>query len=138
MTSWRSSAAYRIAFVYSAVFALGVLLLGIAIFGSIHVAFTRQLDATIVDEATTLVSEYRSDGSGELADAITQREAIRSRAGVLYAVFSADGRSACTTLPLLIHAKGQTRHADTRLILVRASDCSLPPTASQSKRSTGR
>jgi signal transduction histidine kinase len=98
MTSWRSSAAYRIAFVYSAVFALGVLLLGIAIFGSIHVAFTRQLDATIVDEATTLVSEYRSDGSGELADAITQREAIRSRAGVLYAVFSADGRRTDGTL----------------------------------------
>lgn len=108
MTSWQSSAAYRIAFAYSAAFALGVLLLGIAIFGSIHIAFTRQQDAAIIDESTTLVAEYRTDGSSELADAIRQREAIRSKTGLLYAVFSADGRRIDGTLeaampPLGLH-----------------------------------
>ena len=106
MAKWQSSAAYRIAFVYSAAFALGVLMLGIAIFGSIHVAFTRQLDATIIDEATTLVSEYRTDGSSELSDAIKQREAIRSKAGLFYAVFSADGHRIDGALNTSIPALG--------------------------------
>jgi signal transduction histidine kinase len=86
------SAAYRIAFVYSAAFAFAVLLSGIVLFLAIHVAFTRELDATVKDEASVLTAEYRSDGEGELADAIAQREASSSRDRLLYAVFGADGR----------------------------------------------
>jgi signal transduction histidine kinase len=86
------SAAYRIAFVYSAAFAIAIAILGAIIFWAMHVAFTRQLDTMIKDEAAALVSEYHADGASELAEAIAKREAISSRDRLLYAVFGADGR----------------------------------------------
>ena len=92
MTDWRRSAAYRIALAYAAAFALAMALLGIVVFWAMHVAFTRQLDATVADEAQTLVAEYRSDGGSELADAIAQREFSHSPGRLLYAVFSPNGR----------------------------------------------
>lgn len=92
MTDWRRSAAYRIALAYAAAFALAMALLGIVVFWAMHVAFTRQLDATVADEAQTLVAEYRSDGGSELADAIAQRELSHSPGRLLYAVFAPDGR----------------------------------------------
>jgi signal transduction histidine kinase len=99
MTSWKASAADRIAFVYSGAFALGVAILGVAVFWAMHVAFTRQLDAVIADEAATLAAEARGDdGMGELADTIAQREAGASRTGLLYAVFDREGRRIHGTL----------------------------------------
>ena len=92
MTDWRKSAAYRIALAYAAAFALAMALLGVVVFWAMHVAFTRQLDATVADEAQTLVAEYRSDGGSELADAIAQRELYRSPGRLLYAVFAPNGR----------------------------------------------
>ncbi|MEA3035315.1 MAG: hypothetical protein QOH04_1077 [Sphingomonadales bacterium] len=86
------SAAYRIAFIYSAAFALAILLLGLILFWTMHLDFTRQLDATLEEEASTLKVEYRNDGRGELADAIAQREASTLRERLLYAVYSRDGR----------------------------------------------
>ncbi|MEA3033331.1 MAG: hypothetical protein QOH86_1347 [Sphingomonadales bacterium] len=86
------SAAYRIAFIYSAAFALAILVLGLILFWTMHLDFTRQLDATLEEEASTLTVEYRNDGRGELADAITQREASTLRERLLYAVYSRDGR----------------------------------------------
>lgn len=101
----RSSAAYRIAFVYSLAFAAGTALLGVVIYWAMHVALTRQLDAMVADEAQTMATEYRSDGPGELPDAIAQREASRSPTRLRYAVFSPDGTrrlgSLDTTRPLL-------------------------------------
>ncbi len=92
MTERGRSAAYRIAFVYSAAFALAMAALGVAVFWAMHVAFTRQLDAVLAEEATTLAAEYRSDGPGELGDAIAQREASRAPDRLLYALFAPDGR----------------------------------------------
>ncbi|GAO40940.1 putative two-component histidine kinase [Sphingomonas changbaiensis NBRC 104936] len=86
------SAAYRIAFVYSAAFALAIAILGAIIFWAMHVAFTRQLDTMIRDEAAALVSEYRADGASELAEAIGKREAIPSHDRLFYALFDAQGR----------------------------------------------
>ncbi|MCA1654279.1 MAG: HAMP domain-containing protein, partial [Sphingomonadales bacterium] len=92
MTDWRSSAAYRIAMSYAAAFALGTAVLGLIVYWAMHIAFTHQLDAMVFDEAQTLVSQYRSDGGAEFADAIAQREASRSPERLLYAVFTPDGR----------------------------------------------
>ena len=90
---WRSSAAYRIAFAYAAAFAAGTAVLGLIIYWSMHIAFTRQLDAMISDEAQSLVSEYKGDGGDrELADAIIQRETSRAPQRLMYAVFMPDGR----------------------------------------------
>lgn len=87
-----NSAAYRIAFVYSAAIALGIALLGVIVFWAMHVAFTRQLDVMIQDEADTMMLEYRSGGSKELAIAIDERERLNTAAQLYYAVFAPDGR----------------------------------------------
>jgi signal transduction histidine kinase len=95
---FRNSAAYRIAFVYSAAIAIGIALLGMVIFWAMHIAFTRQLDAIITDEAQTLRFEYRANEPAELADAIAQRERVGRGAGLHYAVFEPDGRRAMGSL----------------------------------------
>jgi len=92
VTRVRNSAAYRIAFAYSAAIAIGIALLGTIIYWAMHIAFTRQLDAMITDEAQALVIEYRGGGEAELRDAIAQRERLRQRGAQLYyAVFEPNG-----------------------------------------------
>ena len=92
MRSWRSSAAYRIAFANFGIFSIGLAVLGLVVFWAMHVAFTSQLDATISDEAQTLIDEYRAGGDRELKEAIAEREMSHSPTRMLYAVFAPDGR----------------------------------------------
>src|SRR6476469_5842286 len=92
MTKRRSSAAYRIAFTSLGAMLLGLALLGVFVFFAMHLAFTRQLDATITGESHTLVDEYRADGGRELGEAIAEREASTSQQRLMYAVFAPDGR----------------------------------------------
>src|SRR5690348_3975125 len=92
MAKWRTSAAYRIAFSNLAALLLGLVALGTVVFLAMHIAFTRQLDAMITDETRTLVDQYRSDGPGELGEAIAVREKSRSPQRLMYAVFAPDGR----------------------------------------------
>lgn len=108
MARRRSSAAYRIAFANFGVSAVGLALLGLVVFAIMHVAFTRQLDAMISDEARTLVDERGSGGPRELAEAIAEREKSRSPTRMLYALFALDGRRIAGTLrtsrpPLGVH-----------------------------------
>jgi signal transduction histidine kinase len=98
MPSWRSSAAYRIAFINFGAYALGLALLGAVVFAVMHGAFARQLDAMVSDEAQVLADQYASDGNRELAEAIAQREASTSATRMLYAVFTPDGRRIFGTL----------------------------------------
>jgi signal transduction histidine kinase len=98
MRSWRKSAAYRIAFANFITFAVGLALLGLVVFGAMHVAFVGRLDAMVSDEAQTLIDEYRSGGMGELREAIAVREASHSPTRMLYAVFAPDGRRIAGTL----------------------------------------
>ncbi len=92
MAERRASAAYRIAFAYTAVLALGIALLGGLVYWSMHLALTNQLDAAVEDEVRTIITEYRDDGGNQLATAIAQREASRSPTRLRYAVFGHDGR----------------------------------------------
>lgn len=91
MTSWRRSTAYRIAFANFVMFALGLAILGAVVFAAIHIAFVRQLDSMVSDEAHTLVDQYRSGGFQELEEAVAVRESSRSPTRMLYAVFAPDG-----------------------------------------------
>lgn len=91
MADWRSSAAYLIAFAYAAAFALGIALLGVAIFYAIHVSFVREIDATLAEEVSSLEEEYRTGGNAELAEAIAKREAVDTRDLSAYGVFSTSG-----------------------------------------------
>jgi signal transduction histidine kinase len=92
MRSWRSSAAYRIAFVNFGAYAIGLALLGSIIFALTHISLTRQLDSMLLDEAATLTSEYHSGANRELGEAIAERESSASATRMLYAVFAPDGR----------------------------------------------
>jgi len=92
MRKWRASAAYRIAFANLGAFLIGLVLLGSLVFFAMHIAFTRQLDATISDETRTLVDEYHADGPREMGEAIAERERSRSPQRLMYAVFGPDGR----------------------------------------------
>ena len=98
MARRRSSAAYRIAFVNFGVFVVVLALLGLVVFAIMHIAFTRQLDGMISDEAQTLIDEHRSGGFGELTDAIAERDKSRSPTRMLYALFASDGRRIAGTL----------------------------------------
>src|SRR5215831_2776547 len=105
MGKWRSSAAYRIAFINFAAYSVGLALLGIIVFAAMHIAFGRQLDATVAGEAHSLQDEYLRGGDVELAREIAEREAPSSSTNMLYAVFAPDGRrlygSLLTTRPRL-------------------------------------
>ena len=81
MNKFRNSAAYRIAFAYSAAIAAGMALLGVIIYVAMHIAFTRQLDAMIEDETQSLVLEYQAANPSELSNAIIQRERLGTEAG---------------------------------------------------------
>ena len=92
MDKWRSSAAYRIAFINFAAYSVGLALLGVIVFAAMHIAFSRQLDATVSAEAHSLQDEYSRGGDAELAKEIAEREAPSSSTTMLYAVFAPDGR----------------------------------------------
>ena len=92
MGKWWSSAAYRIAFINFAAYSVGLALLGVIVFAAMHIAFSRQLDATVTDEAHTLQNEYLRGGDAELAKEIAEREAPSSSTTMLYAVFAPNGR----------------------------------------------
>lgn len=92
MADWRRSAAYRIAFLNFGACVAALALLGLVVFAAMHVAFTRQLDSTVADEAQTLVEEYHRGGGLELSEAIAERETSSSASRMLYAVFARDGR----------------------------------------------
>ncbi|MFL6736295.1 MAG: hypothetical protein ACJ8F4_04470, partial [Sphingomonas sp.] len=65
MRRWRSSAAYRIAFINFGAYSVGLALLGVIVFAVMHIAFSRQLDSMVLDESETLRSEYVSGGDSE-------------------------------------------------------------------------
>lgn len=92
MTRLLASAAYRVAFTYSAAFALAILMLGIAVYYAADADFRSQQDVGIAEEAAGLMREYQEGGMPDLADAISKREAHTSVDGYRYAVFDAAGR----------------------------------------------
>jgi signal transduction histidine kinase len=121
MANRRSSAAYRIAFAYAAAFALGIALLGAAVFYAMHVSFVRELDTSLAEEASSLLEEYRTAGDAELAEAIAKREAVDTRDLTGFGVFSASGKHLygkfAPTMPRLgfqdIAIRDREGHADT-------------------------
>lgn len=92
MRDLRRSAAYRIAFTYSAAFALAIVLLGALVFVAADAAFRRQQDAALAEEAAELTRTYRSEGLGELVEAIQTRSGGSGIASFGYALFDPDGR----------------------------------------------
>ena len=119
MRSWSRSAAYRIAFANLA-FAIGLALLGLVVFGAMHLAFTDNWMRRYQTRPRPSSTNTGRTG-GELRDSIAVRESSRSPRRMLYAVFAPDGRRsqgplqtssagslAFTTFGLLIRRKDPT------------------------------
>lgn len=64
-----------------------------------HIAFTRQLDGMLTDEAQTIADVYRQSGANEVKEAVAERELVRSPTQMMYAVFAPDGRKLYGRLP---------------------------------------
>lgn len=92
------SAAYRIAILSSATFALATFALGLIVYFSAHAAFIQQLDDRITADATSLAAVYRSEGDGDLIEAIDLRETGDPTNDLGYALFSPEGRRIAGTL----------------------------------------
>lgn len=91
MRLW-NSAAYRIALVYVAVYALTIAALGTAVYFAADSEISRQQDVGISTEMVELATEYRHDGLKDLRKTIGLREAGGGSNSFSYALFDADGR----------------------------------------------
>ncbi len=88
MASLRSSAAYRIAFIYAAAFAAAILLLGTAVYFAADAEFRSLRDQSISDE----LADLSQDGMSNLIEEIGEREGMRRPTPFGYALFDKDGR----------------------------------------------
>jgi signal transduction histidine kinase len=85
------SAAYRIAFTYSAAFGLAVMLLGAIVYVAADADFRRQQDIGLAVEARDLAAGYREKGLADLVEAIRVREQPSATNGYGYALFGRTG-----------------------------------------------
>ena len=100
MLKVRSSAAYRIAFTYSAAFALAVVLLGVAMYLVADADFRRQQDRLLKQEAANLAQEYDEGGLHDIGRAIAAREGGSSINPFGYALFDRSGRRIAGSLEM--------------------------------------
>ena len=92
MGELRRSAAYRIAFVTAAAFALTILVLGAAVYWIAHTEFRRQQAAGIAEESADLARVAAMAGPARLARTIASREAEGPTNVYGYALFDPTGR----------------------------------------------
>lgn len=85
-----SSAAYRIAFTYSAAFALAISVLGIVVYFAADANFRAQLDSRIHDESVEVARAYHDRDLQDLHEAISRREAGALSKTYGYALFDRD------------------------------------------------
>lgn len=85
------SAAYRIAFTYSATFALAIVLLGAIVYVAADADFRRQQDVGLTVETRDLAASYREEGLADLVEAIRTREQPGATNGYGYALFDRGG-----------------------------------------------
>ena len=96
----KSSAAYRIAFTYSAAFAVAVVLLGFVMYLVADADFRRQQDGLLKQEAANLAQEYDEGGLHDIGSAITAREGGSSINPFGYALFDRSGRRIAGSLDM--------------------------------------
>lgn len=83
------------------------MLLGCVIFVAVHFALLARIDSILVDDAQTLVAEYRSGGDDYLADAIANRDTTWSPTRLLHAVYGPGGRRIMGTFSAAMPSLGQ-------------------------------
>ncbi|WP_298163897.1 HAMP domain-containing sensor histidine kinase [Novosphingobium sp.] len=95
-----ASAAYRVAFTYSAAFALAILLLGVAVYYAADADFRNQQDIGIAEETAGLQREFDEGGIADLAAAVAKREAMNPEDGYQYALVDKAGHRLAGTLAI--------------------------------------
>ncbi|MBX9814283.1 MAG: hypothetical protein A4S12_11200 [Proteobacteria bacterium SG_bin5] len=98
MTRLLASAAYRIAFVYAAIFALTIAALGVTVYFAADRQIGQQQDETLRLEAAELVAEHDGDDLSELRATIDARARAGGRNSFLYGLYDARGRWRAGTL----------------------------------------
>lgn len=90
MRELRRSAAYRLAFGYTALCALAVLAIGLSVYYAASTMLRHDFDRNVREETAALQREYGEGGVPDVMDAIT-RHANRPDNGFRYALFNSDG-----------------------------------------------
>lgn len=101
-----SSAAYRVALVYSVAFMLLMLLVGTSVYFAFHAALIDQLDSNVASESAELRDDYRHRGVEGLTTAIAQREQSSPANNLGYALFDKGGRKIAGRLETSLPAEG--------------------------------
>jgi signal transduction histidine kinase len=91
------STSLRLAALYTAVFALAVLTLGIVTFFATRSALSEQFDARIRSESAAMVQEYNVEGLNGVVQAVHERDLTPG--SLDYGVFDAGGRRLAGRLP---------------------------------------
>lgn len=92
MRDLKNSAAYRIAFIYSAAFALAMLCLGALVYFAADAAFRAQQDTSLIREAEQLKRGYGDEGLDDLVQTLAARPAGTEATGYRYALFDRESR----------------------------------------------
>ena len=128
MPKVRRSAAYRLAFGYTALCALAVLVTGLGVYYAASALLRQDFDRAIVQEMASLEREYGEGGRPDLIDALT-RHTGRTGNGFRYALFDPAGQPVLrqATLPRASPGWGETQREGSdppwhaRLLTVRLS-----------------
>ena len=95
------SAPFRLAALYTLVFAASVLVLGGLVFWITHGTLHRQFRARIEVEATALAREYESGGLARLVETVRERERAPSLQSFYYRLADIDGKRVAGTADIL-------------------------------------
>lgn len=101
MTRLLASAAYRIAFVYAAIFALTIAALGVAVYFAADRQIGHQQDEALRLEAAELIGEHDGESLAGLRDTIEARARFGGMNAFLYALYTRQGVRLAGSLPLL-------------------------------------
>jgi len=122
------STSLRLAALYTAVFALSVVLLGVITLFSTRQALSQQFEARIRGESSALVLEYRSEGLKGVVDAVHERDGTPG--SLEFGLQGPDGRTLAGRLTATTTAMGWTvqRHKDGlgRVEAIRVLTVALP------------
>lgn len=103
------STAYRVAIIYSAAFALAVILLSIGAYLALHRALLDQLDVRMDSGLADLTAEYETEGLAGLEEEVRERGRSDMSGGLGYALFDSEGRRIAGRLAIGKPPPGTTR-----------------------------
>ena len=103
-----NSASFKLTAAYAGLFAVSVGILALITYLSVTAELSREFHGRIVAESTALEAEYKSGGTGQLLQAIAERQRGHLVDGLDYSLSDARGRHLFGTAPLVSCVRGWT------------------------------